>query len=97
LVCGRRKSRVRVSGILSSHDCKSVAAFVSRGNGIGLIETAYCDQALARGDLVRLLPKWTSTEIPVSAVYPSRKFLPPRVTAFLKALAAWKTSLWVRG
>jgi DNA-binding transcriptional LysR family regulator len=97
LVCGRRKSRVRVSGILSSHDCKSVAAFVLRGNGIGLIETAYCDQALARGDLVRLLPKWTSTEIPVSAVYPSRKFLPPRVTAFLKALAAWKTSLWVRG
>jgi DNA-binding transcriptional LysR family regulator len=97
LVCGRRKSRVRVSGVLSSHDCKSVAAFVLRGNGIGLIETAYCDQALARGDLVRLLPKWTSTEIPVSAVYPSRKFLPPRVTAFLKALAAWKTSLWVRG
>jgi DNA-binding transcriptional LysR family regulator len=97
LICGRRKSRVRVSGSMSSHDCRSVAAFVMRGNGVGLIETAYCDQALARGDLVRLLPKWTSTETPVSAVYSSRKFLPPRVTAFLKALATWKTSLWVRG
>jgi DNA-binding transcriptional LysR family regulator len=96
LICGRKKVRVRVKGIVSSRDCQSVAAFVRRGHGVGLLETAHCDQALARGDLVRLLPRWTSTEIPVSAVYPSRKFLPPRVTAFLKALATWKNSLWVR-
>jgi len=96
LICGRRKARVHVTGIVSSRDCQSVAAFVRRGHGVGLIETAYCDQALARGDLVRLLPRWTSVEIPVSAVYPSRKFLPPRVTAFLKALAAWKNPLWAR-
>jgi DNA-binding transcriptional LysR family regulator len=96
LICGRRKVRVHVKGFVSSRDCRSAAAFVLRGNGVGLLETAYCDHALARGDLVRLLPRWTSTEIPVSAVYPSRKFLPPRVTAFLKALAAWRNSLWVR-
>ncbi len=66
-------------------------------HGVGLLETAYCDQALARGDLVSLLPRWTSVEIPVSAVYPSRKFLPPRVTAFLKALATWKNPLWAQG
>jgi DNA-binding transcriptional LysR family regulator len=97
LICGRRKVRVPVTGMVSSRDCHSAAAFVLRGNGVGLLETFYCDQALARGDLVRLLPRWTSTEIPVSAVYPSRKFLPPRVTAFLRALATWKNSLWVRG
>jgi DNA-binding transcriptional LysR family regulator len=97
LVCGRRKVRVRVTGSVSSRDCQSVAAFVVRGHGVGLLETAYCDQALARGDLVRLLPRWTSAEIPAFAVYPSRKFLPPRVTAFLKALAMWKTPLWVSG
>jgi len=49
---------------------------------------------LARGDLVRLLPRWTSAEIPVFAVYPTRRFLPPRMTAFLKALATWKDPLW---
>ena len=97
LVSGRKKVRVRVTGSISSRDCQSAAAFVLRGHGVGLLETAYCDQALARGDLVRLLPRWTSTDIPVFAVYPTRKFLPPRVTAFLKALAAWKNSLWVRG
>ncbi len=96
LICGRKKARVHVTGIVSSRDCQSVAAFVRRGHGVGLIETAYCDQALARGELVRLLPRWTSVEIPVSAVYPSRKFLPPRVTAFLKALATWKSPLWAR-
>lgn len=97
LICGRRKVRVRVAGIMSSRDCQSAAALVLRGLGVGLIESAYCDQALARGDLVRLLPRWTSTETPVSAVYATRKFLPPRVSAFLKALAGWKNTLWVRG
>jgi DNA-binding transcriptional LysR family regulator len=97
LISGRRKVRVRVTGPISSRDCQSVAAFVLRGHGVGLLETAYSDQSLARGDLVRLLPRWTSTEIPVFAVYPTRKFLPPRVTAFVKALASWKNPLWVRG
>jgi DNA-binding transcriptional LysR family regulator len=97
LVCGRKKVRVRVSGIMSSRDCQSVAGFVLRGHGVGLLETAYCDKALACGDLVRLLPRWTSAEIPAFAVYPTRKFLPPRVTSFLKALATWKNPLWVPG
>jgi DNA-binding transcriptional LysR family regulator len=97
LISGRRRVRVGVTGTVSSRDCQSVAAFVLRGQGVGLLETGYCDHALARGDLVRLLPRWTSTEIPVFAVYPSRKFLPPRVTAFIKALAAWKNPLWMRG
>jgi DNA-binding transcriptional LysR family regulator len=97
LTSARRKVRVRVTGIVSTRDCQSAAAFVLRGHGVGLVETAYCEQPLARGDLVRLLPRWTSVEIPAFAVYPTRKFLPPRVTAFLKALAAWKNPLWIRG
>ena len=96
LICGRKKVRVHVTGNVSSHDCQSVAAFVLRGHGVGLLETGYCEQALARGELVRLLPRWTSVEIPVSAVYPTRKFLPPRVTALLRALTTWNNSLWVR-
>jgi DNA-binding transcriptional LysR family regulator len=96
LVSGRRKVRVRVSGPMASRDCRSVSEFVFRGHGIGLLPSTYCDAALARGDLVRLLPRWASPPIPVFAVYPSRKFLPPRVTAFLNAVAAWKSPLWTR-
>jgi DNA-binding transcriptional LysR family regulator len=96
LICGRKKVRVHVKGSVSSRDCQSAAALVLRGHGVGLLETAYCDQALARGDLVRLLPRWTSAEIPAFVVYPTRRFLPPRVTAFLGALAAWQNPLWVK-
>jgi DNA-binding transcriptional LysR family regulator len=97
LVSGRKRVRVRVTGSVSTRDCQSAAAFVLRGHGVGLIETTYSDQALARGDLVRLLPRWASPEIPIFAVYPTRKFLPSRAHAFLQALAAWKSPLWARG
>jgi DNA-binding transcriptional LysR family regulator len=96
LVSGRKRLRVRVAGTVSTRDCQSAAAFVLRGHGIGLLETGYCDQALACGDLVRLLPRWTATGIPVFAVYASRRFLPPRVSAFINALATWNGPLWVR-
>jgi DNA-binding transcriptional LysR family regulator len=96
LISGRKKVRAHVSGSVSSRDCNSVSAFVLRGHGIGLLETSYCEQPLARGELVRLLPRWTSAPIPVQAVYPSRRFLPSRVRAFLEALANWNSPLWIR-
>jgi DNA-binding transcriptional LysR family regulator len=96
LVSGRSKARVRVSGPISSRDFNSVSTFVFRGHGVGLLPSTYCDEALARGSLVRLLPQWTSPQIPVFAVYPSRKFLPSRLSVFLEALAAWKSPLWTR-
>lgn len=67
-----------------------------RGHGIGLLPSTYCDEALSKGSLVRLLPKWTSTQIPVFAVYASRKFVPTRLNVFLQALAAWKSPLWIK-
>lgn len=93
---GRKTARVRVSGVMASHDCRSVAGFVLRGHGVGLLPSKDCDEALSRGDLVRLLPRWTSRAIPVFAVYPSRKFLPLRVSAFLQALSRWNSPLWTR-
>jgi DNA-binding transcriptional LysR family regulator len=96
LVSERRKVRVHVSGPISSRDCQTVSAFVLRGHGIGLIESTYCEQPLVRGELVRLLPRWTSPRIPVFAVYPTRKYLPSRVSAFLDALGQWNSPLWLR-
>jgi DNA-binding transcriptional LysR family regulator len=96
LVNGRRKMRVHVSGPISSRDFNSVSSFVYRGHGIGLLPSTYCDEAVSRGSLVRLLPKWTSAQIPVFAVYASRKFVPTRLNVFLQALAAWKSPLWIK-
>jgi DNA-binding transcriptional LysR family regulator len=96
LVNGRRKARIRVSGSISSRDSNSVSTFVYGGHGVGLLPSTYCDEALACGALIRLLPKWASPLIPVFAVYSNRKFLPLRLKAFLEALAAWKSSPWRR-
>jgi DNA-binding transcriptional LysR family regulator len=96
LVNGRKRARVHVSGPISSRDFNSVSSFVYRGHGLGLLPSTYCEEALSSGALVRLLPKWTSPQIPVFAVYSNRKFLPSRLKIFLEALAAWKSPLWLR-
>jgi len=96
LVSGRRRVRVHVSGSVSSRDINWVNAFVHRGHGIGLLPSAYCDEPVAQGSLVRLLPKWTSSPTPVFAVYPSRKFLPLRLSVFLEALTGWTSPLWIK-
>jgi DNA-binding transcriptional LysR family regulator len=96
LTNGRRKVRVHVTGPISSSDHNSVTTFVSLSHGVGLLPSSYCDDALAAGRLVRLLPKWSSPEIPVFAVYPSRKFLPSRLQVFLEALTAWQSPMWLK-
>ncbi len=72
------------------------ARSLGRGHGIGLLPSTYCDEALASGALIRLLPKWASPQIPVFAVYSNRKFPPLRLNVFLEALAAWESPLWRR-
>jgi DNA-binding transcriptional LysR family regulator len=97
LVSGKKKVRIHVSGRISGRDFNSVSTFVHRGHGIGLLPSTYCDRAVASGRLLRLLPKWSSPQIPVFAVYSSRKYLPFRLSVFLEALAAWNSPLWIRG
>jgi DNA-binding transcriptional LysR family regulator len=96
LVSGRKKATVHVAGVVASRDINSASAFVQRGHGIGLLPSAYCDEAIATGKLIRLLPKWTTPPIPVFALYSSRKFLPVRLSVFLEALTSWKGPLWIK-
>lgn len=96
LVKGKRSERVHVTGPLSSRDFNSVSAFVYRGHGVGFLPTAYCDEKLASGELVRLLPDWASPEFPVHAIYPTRRFMPQRLQVFLDALSAWQSPSWRR-
>jgi DNA-binding transcriptional LysR family regulator len=94
LVNGRKSTKIQVSGPVSSRDFQSVSTFVYRGHGIGFLPSTYCDDKIKKGELRRLLPEWTSKEFDVHAIYPTRKFLPSRVLAFLEALKSWKSPLW---
>ena len=96
LVNGKRTVRVHISGRVASRDITSVIALVLRGHGIGLLPSTYCDEGIAKGKLLRVLPKWTSSPIPMFALYSSRKYLPLRLSVFLEALAGWKGPLWIK-
>lgn len=96
LVSGRKSISLRVSGSVSSRDFDSASFFTHRGHGIGLLPFTYCDELLKNGKLVRILPKWASAQIPVQAVYPTRKFLPARLLIFLNCLKSWESSFWTR-
>lgn len=95
LVNGRKSVDLRVSGSISSRDFEAVSAFTYRGHGIGLLPSTYCDDQIRRGELIRLLPDWSSPEIFVHAVYPTRRFLPSMLQVFLDELKAWKSPLWL--
>jgi DNA-binding transcriptional LysR family regulator len=95
LLNGRKRTKIQVSGPISSRDHQSVSAFVYRGHGIGFLPSTYCDDKIKKGELCRLLPDWTSKQFDVHAVYPTRNFLPSRLQVFLEALKAWKSPLWI--
>ena len=82
-------------GAGGGRDFQAVSAFTYRGHGIGLLPSTYCDAQIASGELVRLLPDWSSPEIFVHAVYPTRRFLPAKLQVFLEDLKAWKSPLWI--
>jgi DNA-binding transcriptional LysR family regulator len=95
LISGKKSIKLHVSGPVAARDFDAVSAFTYRGHGIGLLPSTYCDAQIASGDLVRLLPDWSSPEIFVHAVYPTRRFLPAKLQVFLEHLKAWKSPLWI--
>jgi DNA-binding transcriptional LysR family regulator len=95
LVSGRKSVKLHVSGPVSSRDFQSVSAFTYKGHGIGLLPSSYCEEQIRRRALVRLLPEWSSPEIFVHAVYPTRRFVPSKLQSFLDELKAWKSPIWI--
>lgn len=58
------------------------------GLGVARITSTFCDAAVARGALVRLLPGWQCEPLRIYAVLPGRRLVPPKVRAFLDLLEA---------
>jgi DNA-binding transcriptional LysR family regulator len=74
----------------------SVAAAV-RGAGIDLQPTFLIADELADGRLMEVLPAYQSVELGIYAVYPSRKFVLPKVRALVEFLAtAFAKPTWIR-
>jgi LysR family transcriptional activator of dmlA len=68
--------------ILSS-DPAIILRSVLESVGIGQIPVILARTAIAKGELVQLLPEWTMPEADISIIYPPGRALPPRVRAFV--------------
>lgn len=95
LVNGRKSVKVHVTGPVAARDFHAINAFALHGHGIALLPSGYSDTPVARAKLVRVLPEWSSPETFVHAVYPTRRFMPSKLKAFLDELKAWDGPVWL--
>jgi DNA-binding transcriptional LysR family regulator len=72
--------RMSVNSFMMAHDA------VKRGVGIASLPTFLCGEDLRTGRLVPLLADWLIDRTEMRVVYPSSRYLAPRVRLFVEAL-----------
>lgn len=78
---------VKVRPRMWTNNGDSCVAAALQGSGIQLQPTFLIDEELASGQLVEILPQFRSVELGIYAIYPSRKFVLPKVRAMVEFLA----------
>lgn len=78
---------LQVRGRLHLNDGDTLVQAVRLGMGLAQLPDYMVDDALDRGELVELLPTMRPPPMPISALYPSQRLIPPRVRVVLDALA----------
>jgi len=75
--------KTTIAGSAFSNDPHVVLRFALRGLGIAFLPATLVAAALARGELVAVLPQQLRLQGSVSVVYVERKLMPPQVRAFV--------------
>lgn len=81
-VDGKAK-RVNLKGWMAVADAQNYVVSALRGCGLIQLPRFHVEDELARGELVQVLPKVASPDMPVSVLYPSQRQLSPRVRVFI--------------
>jgi len=76
-----------LGGWLSVSDAESYVAAALRGCGLIQVPRFHVDDELRDGRLVEVLAAWPSPGLPLSAMYPQRRQLSPRVRVFVDWIA----------
>lgn len=75
---------IPVTGKLILNNLLMIKSMALIGEGIAFLPTYYCYNEVKAGKLVRLLPEWRSPLTNVHFVYPSQKFVKPKLKAFIE-------------
>jgi len=76
-----------LGGWISVNDAENYAHCAVQGCGIVQLPRFHVEDDLKAGRLVELLPEWQSPSMPLSALYPYRRQLSPRVRVFVDWLS----------
>lgn len=82
------EQKILVSGGLRGNSGDILRSAAVEGLGVTLQPDFLIDEALRERTLVRVLSDWETDDLTVFAVYPNRKFLPPKVRSFIDFLVA---------
>jgi LysR family transcriptional regulator, regulator for bpeEF and oprC len=85
LARGAERTLVRVEPTprLVVNDSYAVREVLLAGVGIGLLPLMLAQDDVQAGELQPVLPDWLPPSVPVHAVYPSNRYLSPKVRAFV--------------
>ncbi|WP_343727868.1 LysR family transcriptional regulator [Burkholderia seminalis] len=87
LESGSKRTEVRITPRLMANDIEMVRVAALAGVGIAWLPKALCTDDLDGKRLRHLLVDWSWEDIPVYALYPTRRHLSPKVVAFVDLLA----------
>jgi DNA-binding transcriptional LysR family regulator len=85
---GRMQAALDVSGPLRSNNALALRIACRGGTGIGLLPQFVTAADVQSGALRHVLPQWAGAEQGIYAVYPSARFIPAKVRAFVEFVAA---------
>jgi DNA-binding transcriptional LysR family regulator len=86
------RGEARWEGIPPGHATANSPELLMRmalgGAGIAMIHDPFAVPYLERGELVQVLPDWSTPPVAASAVFPGRRLMPAHARAFVDALVA---------
>jgi len=83
------KETINLSGRLTLNNGDALSEAAAAGCGIVMQPTFIVANAIKEGRLVRVLPEWEGTTIPIYAVFPHSRNLSPKVRAFVDFLSSF--------
>lgn len=86
-------AEVRVNPVFRSDSSSLTNEAIFAGLGVGLVHRMLLDPLVEAGRLEHVLPDWRYGSQHIHAVYPSNRYIPMKVRAFVDGLAAHLTRL----
>lgn len=83
LVQGSENRRIEVPARLRINNSFAVRDAAIQGLGIAQLPALVANAALSSAQLTRVLPDWHPPAVPVHALFPSNRYLTPKVRAFI--------------